>query len=309
MIDPIATTGTPPRLDALLAETSRTFALTIPLLPEPTRCEVTVAYLLFRVADTLEDATEWTAACKRDELGHLAEILERPRAGAERLAAGWTATPPCHHAGYRELLASLPEVFRALDQLGRPAQATIRAHLVRTIERMAGFVGQELADLADLQRYCYAVAGIVGEMLTELFLLGRPMLDPVAAELRSGAPAFGEALQLVNILKDAAADASEGRSFLPAGVARAEVFGLARADLDAAGRYCRTLCRAGGPRGLLEFTALPVLLAQATLDRVERDGAGAKLSRIEVVEIATRLRLALDHDRYDDLWTERRGTR
>ncbi len=40
-------------LDTLLAETSRTFALAIPLLPEPTRHEVGVAYLLFRVADTL----------------------------------------------------------------------------------------------------------------------------------------------------------------------------------------------------------------------------------------------------------------
>ena len=52
------------RLDRLLAETSRTFALTIPLLPEPTRRETTVAYLLFRIADTLEDATLWGAARK-----------------------------------------------------------------------------------------------------------------------------------------------------------------------------------------------------------------------------------------------------
>jgi farnesyl-diphosphate farnesyltransferase len=317
MIDPIPTAGTPARLDSLLADTSRTFALTIPLLPEPTRCEVTVAYLLFRVADTLEDATEWGASRKRAELARLGETLREDARSveAERLAARWTAMPPCAHAGYRELLAALPEVLSALEQLGRPAQAAIRSHLGRTIDRMAGFVGQDrdrgpwLADLADLQRYCYAVAGIVGEMLTELFLIGRPMLDRVAPELRSGAPAFGEALQLVNILKDAAADASEGRSFLPPAVAREEVFGLARADLDAAGRYCRTLARAGGPRGLLEFTALPVLLARATLDRVERDGPGAKLSRLEVVAIATQLREALDRDRYDDLWTERRETR
>ena len=41
-------------LDQLLVETSRTFALAIPLLPEPTRRTVSVAYLLFRAADTLE---------------------------------------------------------------------------------------------------------------------------------------------------------------------------------------------------------------------------------------------------------------
>ena len=44
----------------LLVKTSRTFALAIPLLPEPTRREVGLAYLLFRIADTFEDATAWT---------------------------------------------------------------------------------------------------------------------------------------------------------------------------------------------------------------------------------------------------------
>jgi len=43
--------------DGLLQKTSRTFALAIPLLPEPTRTAVGAAYLLFRVADTFEDAT------------------------------------------------------------------------------------------------------------------------------------------------------------------------------------------------------------------------------------------------------------
>jgi len=314
--DRSSTTGTPARLDSLLAETSRTFALTIPLLPEPTRYEVTVAYLLFRVADTLEDATRWPAERKRAELGRLADLLRDTRpAVAERLGASWAADPPCDHAGYRELLSALPEVVRSLEQLAPAAQRPIREHLGRTIDRMAGFVGQDtdrgpaLVDIADLRRYCYAVAGIVGEMLTELFLLERPSLEQVAQALRSDAAAFGEALQLVNILKDAATDVSEGRSFLPPGLARDRVFGLARTDLDVAGRYCRSLAGAGAPRGLLEFTALPVLLARATLDRVERDGPGAKLTRPEVAAIVARLRDALDRDRYDDLWTERRGAR
>ena len=316
MIDPIRTAGTSTRLDALLADTSRTFALTIPLLPEPTRSQVTVAYLLFRVADTLEDATAWTAERKRTELGRLAELLRNSGSvSAENLAAGWTEHPPLSHAGYLELLGALPEVISALDQLEPRAQEAIRTHLGRTIDRMAGFVGKDadrgacLSDLADLRRYCYAVAGIVGEMLTELFLLGRPSLDRVAQELRAGAAAFGEALQLVNILKDAATDVREGRSFLPPGVARREVLALARVDLDAAGRYCRTLAGAGAPRGLLEFTALPVLLARGTLDRVERDGPGAKLTRPEVGAIVARLKGALDRDRYDELWNETRGVR
>jgi farnesyl-diphosphate farnesyltransferase len=46
-------------LDLLLEKTSRTFALSIPLLPEPTRREVMIAYLLFRIADTFEDSSSW----------------------------------------------------------------------------------------------------------------------------------------------------------------------------------------------------------------------------------------------------------
>jgi len=57
------------------------------------------------------------------------------------------------------------------------------------------------------------------------------------------------------------------------------------------------LQRAGAPRGIVEFTALPVLLAWATLDRVEQSGPGAKVSRDDVVRIVGELGEALDEGR------------
>ena len=77
----------------------------------------------------------------------------------------------------------------------------------------------------------------------------------------------------------------------------AEVFGLARSDLAASAEYVHALQRASAPRGLVEFTALPVLLARATLDRVETAGAGAKLSRPEVAAIVEGMRRELDSER------------
>jgi farnesyl-diphosphate farnesyltransferase len=300
---------TPPRLAHLLAKTSRTFALTIPLLPEPTRGEVTVAYLLFRIADTLEDATRWSPAHKRDQLSRLAELVQRPhRPAATRLGAQWLDDPPCDHRGYLELLSELPSVLEFVSSLSHPAQSSIRRHTLRTIERMSAFVGQErelglqLRDLSHLREYCYAVAGIVGEMLTELFVIGHASLLPVAELLRRDAAAFGEALQLVNILKDSASDSREGRNYLPRGIDRAEVFAMARQDLRTAGGYCRTLHQAGAPRGLVEFTTLPVLLAWATLERVEQRGPGAKLTRPEVATIIQRMHHALDRSRFGELW-------
>ena len=80
--------STTPLLERLLQQTSRTFALTIPFLDEPTRGEVTVAYLLFRVADTIEDATERTRDEKLAELATLEHLLARPDAvETSRLAA------------------------------------------------------------------------------------------------------------------------------------------------------------------------------------------------------------------------------
>ena len=289
------------RLEDLLEKTSRTFALSIPPLPEPTRREVTVAYLLFRIADTLEDATLWTLDRKLAELKAFDGLLAAHDGDAAReRAAAWLADPPLEHDGYLELLGETPAVLDAWAALSPAARDLVAEHTRRTIAGMAGFVEREregvlqLTDVEDLKRYCYAVAGIVGEMLTELFLLERPGLAPVAGDLRGDATRFGEALQLVNILKDVAGDLEEGRSFLPPDADPMELFGLARQDLVAAGRYSGLLHANGAPRGLVEFTLMPVLLAWATLDRVAEQGPGAKLTRPEVQAILKRMGDALD---------------
>jgi farnesyl-diphosphate farnesyltransferase len=291
-------------LDDLLEKTSRTFALSIPLLPEPTRREVSVAYLLFRIADTFEDAELWSPAERRKALADFAGLLpEADPAAAELLAARWAQAPPCGHEGYLELLRETPSVLRDFASLGEPAKALVCAHIGRSADGMAGFVSRmspsgdlTLVDLADLRRYCYAVAGIVGEMLTELFFLGRDFGGPVEAFLRERASFFGEGLQLVNILKDSSSDVSKGRRYLPPGVERSEAFALARSDLGRASEYVLALQKSGAQRGLVGFTALPVELAWASLDRIEKFGAGSKVSRPEVFLITKRLERALDRN-------------
>lgn len=289
-------------LEQLLIATSRTFALAIPLLPEPTRREVTISYLLFRVADTFEDAASWPRALRVQALERFDTLLENP--GREEIAAVsryWAEEVPCEQAGYRELLAELPFVLDTFFALSPAAVGLIREHVLRTSRGMAGFVSRtsdegelRLRDVPDLQAYCYVVAGIVGELLTELFLLERPWLQPFAARLRERSRAFGEGLQLVNILKDSAADATQGRRYLPDGVDRGEVLAIARRDLQAAGEYVLALQSAGAERGLVAFVALPVRLAAATLDRIEEAGPGSKLTRPEVYAIVQKMNRALD---------------
>lgn len=294
------------RLFDLLERSSRTFALAIPLLPQPTLREVTVAYLLFRIADTFEDASVlWDQQRQLQALEAFDRLLiEESPSRARALAESCLAEPPTEHAGYLELLAEIPGVLDAWGNLSEEARRATGRHTRRTIELMAGFVRRtdadgtlRLADVEDLRHYCYAVAGIVGEMLTELFLLERPHLEKIAGYLRERAARFGEALQLVNILKDSASDATEGRNYLPVGVERSEIFVLARSALGAAAEYCRALQRAGGPDGIVAFTTLPVELAWATLDTVERDGPGAKITREQVFAFYEEVLAALAEER------------
>ena len=292
-----------PKLEDLLEKTSRTFALSIPVLPEPTRREVTLAYLLFRIADTFEDASHWRPDDRMTALGEFEALLSHyDRARAEALARDWVARDVAFHAGYRELMAETPFVLEAFLALSPRAVPPIREHVIRSARGMASIVARTregtlvLHSIPDLKDYCYLVAGIVGEMLTELFVLDRPALSPIAGYLRERAATFGEALQLVNILKDSAGDAAEGRRYLPEEVPVAEVFALARRDLGVAGDYIRALQKAGAPRGIVEFTALPVRLAWAALERVESRGPGAKVSRPELFLIVQKLKRALDRD-------------
>ncbi len=289
-------------LDDLLVKTSRTFALAIPLLPEPTRREVAVAYLLFRIADTFEDAAVWP---REKRIAALQEFCVLAREGArEQIQAAqkrWLVDPPCAHAGYLELLGVTDEVLAELGTMSPGAREILLKHTIRTAQGMAEVVSRgdakgnlQLDSVEDLKRYCYIVAGIVGELLTDLFLHDAPALQASGAKLTANTIAFGEGLQLVNILKDRGDDAQDGRVYLPKGVPLTDVFEIARRDLDLASDYVEVLREGKAPRGYQAFTALPVMLARAALDAVENQGQGSKVGRKDVMAMWQQLETTLD---------------
>jgi farnesyl-diphosphate farnesyltransferase len=279
-------------IEDLLQKTSRTFALTIPLLPQPTRDEVGIAYLLFRIIDTFEDAPLWTPRRRVEALKRFVDVLQSEPGASNALVEECAATPPVSHAGYLELLAKMPAVLKRFAALQAPARASIRRHVASSAEGMARFVLRVDADgrltldtIEELRDYCYTVAGIVGAMLTELYLLGRLQLVRVARELQSRAVPFGEGLQLVNILKDAREDAREGRGYLPRQATLPEVFDLAARDLDMAADYVELLRHAGADPGIVAFNSSISKLATANLRLLRAQGLGAKLSRLDVARI------------------------
>jgi farnesyl-diphosphate farnesyltransferase len=281
-------------LQDLLQKTSRTFALTIPLLQEPTRREVGVAYLLFRVIDSFEDATLWAPEKRMRALADFCPLLHDADSNRACIAAEeWVREPPLEHAGYVELIERVPQVLDWYRALRPAAREQIGQHIERTAVGMAEFVGRtngegalRLETLLELREYCFVVAGIVGQLLTELYVGGCPQIANVADELRARAPRFGEGLQLVNILKDAQPDADEGRVYLPREVALEDVFELAHADLRAALEYTEILREAHADLGVVKFNALNARLALATLRELGDRGLGSKLSRVQLSGVA-----------------------
>lgn len=280
----------------LLSRTSRTFAITIPLLPEPTRTTLCLSYLLFRIADTLEDAPAWSRVERRSALEEWCEILDtRDRRRAEAACEGWVARAPTSHAGYRDLLLCAPNVLAEAAGLPVSARNAVFFHAGRSARGMSAMLERaddsgavRLDGLEQLRDYCYVVAGIVGELITEIFVQDAPSLRRVHETLLQHELAFGEALQLVNILKDELSDRAEGRVYVPEGVARAELLALARSDLAGARAYIAALERGAARPGFVAFTSLAADLADATLSLLERDGAGAKVPRSQVMELYAR---------------------
>ena len=309
-------------LEALLRGVSRSFYLSIRLLPRPLRVPVGLAYLLARATDTLADTAELPAADRAAMLQALASAIDGQQA-AELSRVASEFAPRQHDEEERRLILALPECLAALQALERPDRDDIRAvlrHITRgqllDVERFApAGPTRALASATELDEYTYLVAGSVGEFWTDLCLRHLPAFATLPApRMRELGRAYGCGLQLVNILRDAGADLAAGRCYLPADELAAQ--GLAPAD--AASRpellhpvWLRWLAEADArllqgmhyaeaveSRRVRAASALPALLGVRTLALLRATGPGAlgrkvKVPRAEVRALLLRLALTL----------------
>ena len=205
--------------DQILTQVSRTFALTIPQLPAELYPAVANAYLLCRIADTIEDEPGLSVRQKHHYedgfLNTLAGGAEAQRF-SEDLSEQLTEQTPLAE---RDLVRHLPEVLSVFHSLKPSHRAAIFDCVKVMTEGMSEFQEnagvQGLATHQQLDRYCYCVAGVVGTLLTDLFIDYDPTLLPHKTRLHHLALSFGMGLQLANILKDQADDRKRGISWLP----------------------------------------------------------------------------------------------
>ncbi len=224
---------------ALLKRVSRSFYLSLAVLPAAVRPTIGLAYLLARASDTIADTRLIDRASR---IGHLETVRAALRdADGGRLAsmAHAIATPQSLPAE-RSLLERLPEAMAALRALPEADRARVRAVLETIVEGqiqdLRVFPGEDegklaaLETAADQDRYTYLVAGCVGEFWTDVHVAHRPRLRRWdLPRMRALGVRLGKALQLTNVLRDLPRDLRQGRCYLP----RQELarLGLEPADL------------------------------------------------------------------------------
>ena len=218
-----------PRPDDLLGDVlkrvSRSFYLSLRILPASLREPIGLAYLLARASDTVAD-TRLIARAER--IAHL-ETLRRAYAGVpvDLAAIARACAPAQHHLAERALLERVEDIVRRAAALPDGDQAHVR-RVLDTITSgqlfdLQRFPGEDAATLGaldtpeELDRYTYLVAGCVGEFWTRLHVAHRPRLArwPVDVAVPRGIQ-FGKALQLTNVLRDIPSDLRGGRCYLPA---------------------------------------------------------------------------------------------
>ncbi len=313
-------------LDAILRDVSRSFYLSLALLPRAARAPASVAYLLARAADTVADTDILPAGDRMTLLVRLrstlsgaacpAAVLELAADLASRLLPDTTAT-----AGEAALLARLPEAFAAFAALpdeDRVLVADVFDVLTTgMIEDLMTFrdgpgAVTALPTRAALDRYTYLVAGCVGRFWSRLLALRVRLRKGSVDRMIATGIDLGKGLQLVNVLRDLPRDLLRGRCYLPAEDLRA--LGLPPGDLrdpaslprvepllrrlgsEAAGLLLRAVDYTGLlPRSALRLrlaAALPAMLGLATLRLLDghpdrlRPEIRLRISRRDVRRIA-----------------------
>jgi farnesyl-diphosphate farnesyltransferase len=305
----------------ILPLVSRTFALTIPQLPAALEPVVVNAYLVCRLADTIEDDAHLDSQAKS---GFMDEFLRAVAGQADANAFARRLLPELSRgtsASERDLVACTSRVLSITGALPTAQRSAVVRGVTIMGTGMPEFQRQKslngLANLEEMDRYCYFVAGVVGEMLTDLFCDYCPDLEPHRDEMMNLAVCFGQGLQMTNILKDIWEDRDAGTCWLPrslfadvdGGLFRAmttrdsvaiatgidKLIGVAHAHLRSALRYTELI----PPReaGIRRFCLWAIGMAILTLQKIHANpgflsGQTVKISRRAVRATMLACRLA-----------------
>lgn len=217
--EPSSARKMPPELDQILKQVSRSFYLTLSVLPAAMRLPVSIAYLIARAADAVADTSARSGNTKIEYL--------------QKIQTAITDCGPCpvldgllesvDHAGERRLLEQFADVFLlylSLPPWIRQEVGDVCRTLINGMLFDQQFFEQDsmrqLETLKDLDRYTYQVAGCVGEFWTKVSVhAGVKFRGGMDENLLARGVALGKALQHTNIIRDIYEDSRIGRTYMP----------------------------------------------------------------------------------------------
>ena len=218
---------------------SRTFALTIPQLPDPLRLPVGNAYLLCRITDTIEDVASLSIETKEKFAAQFVQAVKGDNYHGDKRDSSCDSSCDNNHYNIgedfaasfsrelgdeveeaeRDLIKNTARALRLTHGFSKPQRQAIERCVEEMATGMLKFQKQQslngLSDLNELNEYCYYVAGVVGVMLTELFCDYSPEMYKHREQMLELAVSFGQGLQMTNILKDIWEDQARGACWLP----------------------------------------------------------------------------------------------
>ena len=191
--------GAQPSLDdaykicrAIAKREAKNFYYSFVALPPARRNAICAIYAFMRKADDLSDDESLSRQERRRLLDTWLAAWHAAREGAA------TADPV--FIAVRDAAARFNIPYSLLDELV--------AGTTMDLEAPASDVPDTYATFADLYRYCYLVASVVGLVCIRIFGYSDPRAEKLAEET-------GIAFQLTNILRDVAEDAERNRIYLP----------------------------------------------------------------------------------------------
>ena len=214
-------------IDTLLKDTSRSFFVTLEMLPKNIRRQVGLLYLLARVADTIADTKTGSAERLIEALTQYDSVAQ----GDSHELPDFTEIAALQeHEGEARLMENVGLAVSALElfddedkKLMRECLAIIISGQTLDLQRFGpanetGSISPLKTD-AELDDYAYRVAGSVGDFWTHMtcnHILNHSFSSGAKRErLFSLGLRFGKALQMINILRDIPEDLRFGRCYIP----------------------------------------------------------------------------------------------